>query len=276
MIKKMDPNHPVITVIAGAGEKLQDIKQRCPTLDAVGINSYGKLGQVPEQIERFGWEKPYLITEFGPRGWWEVEKTAWGLPMEDTSTEKSKFYYNAYKAGIADQPQCLGSYVFFWDNKQEKTHTWFNLFLPDGSPTEMIDTMTLLWTGRWPENRAPMIGSQEIYTEQHDGRHRYQPAEKVTFKVQTSDPDGDAVTVRWDLRKDVADNPATGGDRENRTPPIEEAVVSSESNAAVIKMPTEPGHYRVFTYVFDPSGKAATANLPIIVESVQSTAQPQQ
>ncbi len=86
LIKSIDANHPVITVLAGAGPKLEDIRRRCPSLDAVGINSYGSLAKVPGQVERFGWDKPYLITEFGPRGWWEVDRTPWGLPIEDTST----------------------------------------------------------------------------------------------------------------------------------------------------------------------------------------------
>ncbi len=265
LIKDIDPNHPVITVIAGAGKKLQEIKQLCPTLDAVGINSYGELGNVPVLVERFEWEKPYLITEFGPRGWWEVEKTVWGLPIEDTSTEKAKFYYDAYKAGVDKRPKCLGSYVFLWGNKQEKTHTWFNLFLPDGSPTEIIDTMTRLWTGKWPENRAPMIGRKKIYTNGNNQLHIYKPSDKIVFKVQASDPDGDELTVKWDIRKDKSDNPATGGDWEERIPPIEDAVVSSESNKAVINMPAEAGNYRIFAYVYDSSGKVATVNLPIRV-----------
>ena len=175
MIKEIDKNHPVITVLAGAGKKLADIQQLCPSLDAIGINSYGQLGNVPSEVARYDWEKPYIITEFGPRGWWEVDKTAWNLPIEDTSTEKAQFYYEAYKAGIDDKPNCLGSYVFLWGNKQEKTHTWFNLFLEDGSPTEIVDTMTVLWTGQWPENRAPTIEKKKIYSKKNKKRHIYPP-----------------------------------------------------------------------------------------------------
>lgn len=265
-IKSIDSNHPVITVIAGAGPKLQDIKRLCPTLDAIGINSYRTLPQVPEQIEKFGWDKPYVITEFGPRGWWEAEKTEWGLPIEDTSTEKSQFYYEVYKAGIDQQPNCLGSYVFLWGNKQEKTHTWFCLFLPDGTPTEMIDTMTLLWTGNWPVNRAPKIGSKEIFATDGKAPNIYKPADKIQFKVDAEDPDGDPIAVKWDLRRDESDNPATGGDWEQRVPPIEDTILSSEADRAVIQMPQEPGNYRIFVYAADPSGKSATANLPIKVE----------
>lgn len=266
MIKTIDPNHPVITVIAGTGPKLEDIKRLCPTLDAVGINSYGALSNVPDDLRKYGWQKPYLITEFGPRGWWEAPKTRWGLPLEQTSTEKSQFYERAYKTAIEDKPNCLGSYVFLWGNKQEKTHTWFNMFLQDGTPTEMVDTMTRLWTGHWPANRAPKIGNRKIYAPGHDGPHIYQPSAAVTFRVQSADPDNDALTIRWDIRRDESDNPSTGGDRERRIPPIKDAVVSSECNTAVIKMPPAAGNYRVFVYVSDPSGKTATANLPVKIE----------
>ena len=266
MIKEIDKNHPVITVIAGGGKKLEDIKQLCPTLDAIGINSYGKLGRVPSEVRQYGWKKPYIITEFGPRGWWEVEKTAWGLPIEDTSTEKAQFYYTVYRAGIDNKPNCLGSYVFLWGNKQEKTHTWFNLFLPDGSPTELIDTMTVLWTGQWPKNRSPKIGNKKIYVEGSDKLHIYKASSKVVFKVQADDPDGDVLTIKWDVRRDESDNPSVGGDWEKRIPPIEGAIVSSKSDRAVIKLPTEVGHYRIFAYVYDPLGKVATVNLPIRVE----------
>lgn len=266
MIKEIDKHHPVITVIAGAGKKLEDIKRLCPTLDALGINSYGELSYVPSQIREYGWEKPYLITEFGPRGWWEAPKTAWGLPLEDSSTEKSEFYYNAYLAGIDNKPNCLGSYVFLWGNKQEKTHTWFNMFLPDGSPTEMVDTMTRLWTGRWPENRAPKIGNKKIYPEATDPLLIFKASGESVFYIDASDPDGDEMTLKWDIRKDESDNPSIGGDREPRIPPIENAVISSESNRVVIRMPEEAGNYRIFAYVFDPSGKTATVNLPIQVK----------
>ncbi|HPO70392.1 MAG TPA: glycoside hydrolase family 2 TIM barrel-domain containing protein [Anaerohalosphaeraceae bacterium] len=265
-IRAIDPHHPVITVIAGAGKKLEDIKQLCPTLDAIGINSYGTLSFIPSEIRRWGWEKPYIITEFGPRGWWEAPRTAWGLPIEETSTEKARFYFEAYKAAIEDKPNCLGSYVFLWGNKQEKTHTWFNMFLPDGTPTEMMDTMTYLWTGKWPANKCPSIGDKKIWVEGNEMHHIYRPSQEVVFRVQANDPEGDQMTAEWDIRKDESDNPSVGGDWERRVPPIDGAVVSSEADRAVIRMPQESGNYRVFVYIRDASGKTATANLPIQVK----------
>ncbi len=140
------------------------------------------------------------------------------------------------------------------------------MFLPDGSPTEMVDTMTRLWTGRWPENRAPKIGNKKIYPEATDPLLIFKASGESVFYIDASDPDGDEMTLKWDIRKDESDNPSIGGDREPRIPPIENAVISSESNRVVIRMPEEAGNYRIFAYVFDPSGKAATVNLPIQVK----------
>jgi hypothetical protein len=57
----------------------------------------------------------------------------------------------------------------------------------------------------------------------------------------------------------VADNPHTGGDHETSTP----AISTAAGNSAELHVPEQPGNYRVFVYVFDPKGRAATANVPI-------------
>jgi len=262
-IKQIDANHPVITVLAGTGEKLTEIQELCPSLDAVGINSYGGLLKLPQDLRKYGWDKPYLVTEFGPRGWWETDKTSWGLPIEDSSTEKAAFYARAYKAGIAGQPNCLGSYVFLWGQKQEKTHTWFGLFLPDGRATEIVEMMTRVWTGKWPANRCPRIGKKEIFSRSES--HIYSPASEIEFVIDASDPENDAITVQWDLRKDVSDNTATGGDFEPAVEPIAGAIIKTEGKTVLVRMP-EKGNYRLFAYVSDTPDRAATANLPVRVE----------
>jgi len=55
MIKEMDPNHPVLTVV-GCGEfhKIRDIKERCPNLDLLGINTYGVMLEVPAWLKEQG------------------------------------------------------------------------------------------------------------------------------------------------------------------------------------------------------------------------------
>jgi hypothetical protein len=220
---------------------------------------------------RQGWTRPWLVTEFGPRGHWEVPKTPWKLPIEDSSTEKADLYLKGYRQAIAAQPACLGSYVFLWGQKQEKTHTWYGMFLREGNRLGAVDAMTMAWTGKWPENRCPQIGPQKIQVriegQQEPPRQNvFQREQRLRTTVDASDPEGEPLVIKWDLRIDVSDNRSTGGDFEPATPPIAGAVVSSETSDAVIQLPKKEGNYRIFVYAFDPKGSAATANLPIQVK----------
>ena len=252
IVKQADPDHPVITVIAGTGKaNLKELAEYAPSLDAVGINTYGGMMRLPENVAAQGWKKAWLVTEFGPRGHWEVPKTPWGLPIEDTSTEKAALYEKAYAHAVTAQPACLGSYVFLWGQKQEKTHTWYGMFLPDGTPLDTVDAMTHSWTGQWPADRAPRIRSLEVTI---TGR-------KAQCKVDAADPENQPLDITWDVRKDVSDNPGTGGDREPPTPVLAEARGASVE----LQLPAAPGNYRVFVYARD-RGKAATANRAIRIE----------
>ena len=70
-----------------------------------------------------------MVTEWGPLGFWEVGKTDWGAPIEQNSTEKARHYLGGYQNFIlpALPRQALGSYVFLWGQKQERTPTWFSM-----------------------------------------------------------------------------------------------------------------------------------------------------
>ena len=85
----------------------------------------------------------------------------------------------------------------------------------------------------------------------------------MSCEVDASDPEGDPLRIEWDLRLDVADNPGVGGDFEEPTPPIAGAVIESKDRRAIIRLPEQPGSYRLFVYVRDGNGSAATANVPL-------------
>jgi hypothetical protein len=272
MVKQTDGKHPVIVVLAGiGGGKLAELNQHCPSIDAIGVNAYGAMLMVPETLRKEGWQRPYVVTEFGPRGHWEVAKTPWGLPIEDNSTQKADFYLKAYQHTVAGQPNCLGSYVFLWGQKQEKTHTWYGMFLPEGNRTASVDALSYAWTGKWPADRCPRIGPGAIRIAREaspaeNATRIFAPGTTLRATFDVSDPESKPLTIRWDLRKDVSDNPSTGGDREASTPPIEGAVVDAAANPATLRLPAAPGNYRIFAYAIDPAGNSATANLALRVE----------
>ncbi|HVV73094.1 MAG TPA: hypothetical protein VHI52_16595, partial [Verrucomicrobiae bacterium] len=195
------------------------------------------------------------------------------MPIEDDANTKAEFYLQAYQHSVSSQPACLGSYVFYWAHKQEKTHTWYGMFLPDGSRTPAIDTMSFLWTGHWPTNRCPVLQGNKLTVLSAVGKAPlrpgvYLPGTKLDCAIEVSDPDNDPLRITWELRPDVADNPNVGGDWEPSVEPLPSVVISTadEGRRAVIQLPPKPGKYRVFVYAHDGRGNATTANMPLLVE----------
>jgi hypothetical protein len=264
MIHEVDPNHPTMTVTAGLDvAEVHLIQERAPSIDVYGINTYGDLLGTGEQLRAYGWEKPYVIAEWGPTGHWEVPKTEWNAPVEQTSTEKALSYRLRYNEGIAqDKEMCIGSYVFLWGQKQETTPTWYGLFLEDGTETQVMDELELAWTGSYPDNQGPSIDSYTI-----EGKDRYEsvyldPGRYYSVSVNASDPDNDQLTYKWELLPESTDI-KSGGDKESR-PDAVEIKFKGESNQGdvVFRAPKKEGPYRLFVYIYDGNGKAATANFP--------------
>src|SRR5205085_7801376 len=101
MVHSLDPNHPTMTVNAEiGGDRVKNLNRLCPEIDVYGINSYGGAPSIPERYAKAGGTKPYLLTEYGAPGSWEVSKTPWGAPLEPTSTEKAALLRNAYAGAI--------------------------------------------------------------------------------------------------------------------------------------------------------------------------------
>ena len=274
MAKQEDPDHPVMVVIGGQyAEMLHELNDYCPELDLVGLNWYAQMLKLPEEIAKQGWTRPYVVTEFGPRGHWQVSKTTWKVPIEDDANSKAEFYLKAYQHSVSGQPACLGSYVFYWAHKQEKTHTWYGMFLPDGSRTPAIDTMTFCWTGQWPANRCPVLTGHKLTVVQPDGNAPAKPGvfaagTVLACAVEVTDPENDPLRITWELRPDVADNPNVGGDWEPAVEPVKDALISTSDGGRhrVIRLPSQPGKYRVFVYAHDGHGNATTANVPLLTE----------
>lgn len=271
MIKEEDPYHPTMTVTAGLDvAEVQLIKERAPHIDVYGINTYGGLIGIDKEMRAYGWDKPYVITEWGPNGHWEVAKTAWGVPVEQTSTEKAISYEKRYKEGIArDEEMCVGSYVFLWGQKQETTPTWYGLFLEDGSETEVMDVLEKSWSGKYPENRSPSIASMTMNGKKPLDNVYVKPRAEVKFKIKTTDPDGDVLKYRWEILPESTDI-KSGGDKESRPEPVEIIIKEGSKNGTLnFKAPRKEGAYRLFAYIYDGNGNAATANFPFYVSKTK-------
>ncbi len=261
--KEIDPFHPTAIILAGVtDEKLAAVEKWCPDVDIICFNTYGGLRNLTGRLDKSGWKRPYLVTEFGAQGWWEAPLTKWGAPIENTSTQKAREYETAYRHGVlGDRRRCLGSYVFFWEPKQEATSTWFGMFLPGGERLEMIDAMTELWSRRPPPDRCPRIRELEFVKPQE----HWLPGEPVRVKLMASDPEKQPLGVSWRLYEEA---PAfTPGNAYEIAPRgLREQLITPLDDGAVFSAPS-PGAYRIFVFVYDGNGNAATGNLCFAVAS---------
>jgi hypothetical protein len=270
MIHEEDPNHPVMTPLAGFNRELIDrIKARAPSLDLIGVQLYGDIGQLPAKLRAADWTGPYVVTEWGPTGHWESPLTAWGAPLEDDASRKAALLQQRYRDTIAaDTRQGLGSYVFLWGNKQERTPTWYGLFLPTGESTPAVDAMQQLWTGHWPDNRAPSIEPARI-----DGRLATDsvvlaPGSTHAATAPSQDPDGDTLQRHWyALEESTATS--IGGDAEAVPAQIDLHAHVDQDGRLRFTAPGKTGNYRLFVEVRDGQGHAAYANIPFRVEAAR-------
>ncbi len=266
MIHEVDPNHLTTTSLAGlAQQEITYIKERCPDLDILSVQMYGDLPQVPKLIKEYGWDGPYMITEWGATGHWEVPTTAWDAPIEDNSSVKAANYMKRHEAGIAsDATQCIGSYVFLWGNKQERTPTWYGIFLEDGQETESVDVMHYIWNGEWPENRTPVIKGFQLEGKEAADNISLVSGNQYKAAIEIMDYEDDPVNYFWEVMPESTDL-KDGGDEEERPETIEGLIVSQQDNEVTFKAP-EKGFYRLFVYVSDGYNHSATANIPFQIE----------
>lgn len=267
-IKKIDPHHPVLTVV-GTGrfeKKIQQIAKHCTDFDLLGINTYGDISKVVVLASEH-WPKPFVITEWGPTGHWQIPKTPWRVPVEQTSTEKAQAIFNRYTNTILpNRNRCLGSFVFLWAQKQETTHTWYGMFRDD-MRTESVDVMQYLWSGSWPRNRAPAV--LRLYIQGFSDKDITLESNKTyQAHVVCYDSDYDMLVYEWDIRTEV-EIPANSyaGGLEKPAKPIPGLIETGQDSRICFTSPKMEGAYRLFVQITDGRGSAGYANLPLYVKS---------
>jgi hypothetical protein len=256
MVKEVDPHHPTMTTVAElGGKRVEMIHQHCPAIDIVGINSYAGAPSIPERYRKAGGTKPYMITEYGPPGTWEIPKSPLGTVDEPTSTAKASSYKISYDVLTADQALCLGTIAFTWGSKVEATASWYGMVLPDGCKLEVVDMYALAW-GRPVANRCPQIKPIIFDVGAHP---TVKPGALITASVVVEDPEKDPLQAEWIIAQELS-NYDTGGDAIEHPPVFPEAIISSGVGSCQIKAPAGGGVYRVYTYVRDGKGGAALAS----------------
>ena len=256
--KELDPHHPTMTTVAEIGGKRIELLNRlCSSLDIIGINSYGGAPTLGERYRKAGGTRPFVVTEYGIPGAWEIGKNAFGAVDELTSTAKGPIYRTVFEA-LAQDPLCLGSVAFTWGSKVEATATWYGMLLPNGERLEMVDQLAEAW-GKPVPNRCPTIQPLGAPTT------ALKPGQQVTITATIADPEQDPLSVEWVLTSDPQ-HYHTGGDAQSAPTTYPDAIGAHDLGSCVLTMPASGGLYRIYAYVRDGKGGAALANAVLKVD----------
>lgn len=260
LVKQLDPAHPTFTAVAGMNAaKAAGMNANAPNLDFAGINTYGAVFNLRKQLEKIGWQRPWLLTEWGPRGFWENPKSPAGAPLEQTSSEKAEMMRKAYRSVIRPDGGCLGSYVFVWGWKFEATATWFGIFTHEGETTAVADALQEVWGGGKPTNLAPVVGTLRGVPKSSIPAGSFFAA-----SAAATDPDGDPLVWHWAVL------PEAKSHNGQKRPPMPKAVADTIADASgdgvSVTAPDKPGIYRLHVWIKDGKGSAATANTPFEVQ----------
>ncbi len=150
-IHAADPNHPVTSTDAWTGA-WPYYKQYSPALDLLAVNSYGAIGNVKQDWINGGYSKPYIITEGGPAGEWEVPNDVNGVPNEPTDLQKQAGYTASWNAILAHPGVALGATEFHYGTENDFGGVWLNTY-----------------GGGW--HRLGFYSLQKAYTGSHGGQH---------------------------------------------------------------------------------------------------------
>ena len=265
-IKALDPNHPVTTMLAGIdAPTVNAIAERAPSLDFLSFQIYGEIDQLPEMLRKTGYKGPYQITEWGPTGHWESPTTDWGRPFEPSSTQKANDIARRYNEIIlADSKCCLGAYIFLWGQKQERTPTWYGMFLESGERTEPVNVMKKAWTGYAPDEATPHMQSLSLNRKEAPTSIKACVGESLSAEVKVYG--NDEALISWRVREEVpVALQSDGGDFEP-TPPTIESQLETQNKHYEFQI-SQPGEYRLFCQVDTPHNCSAVTNIPFLITS---------
>ena len=268
-IKKVDPNHPTVTVIAGLDpSKVFMIKKYCPSIDILGINAYGAIENAPLNIRKYGWEKPYIVSEWGVNGPFEAKVNSWGAKIEPTNGFKANQRLRRYQDIIEnDKDLCLGSYCFLWGQKQESTSTWHGMYLSNGHTTEAVDIMQYCWKGEWPAKRAPSIMQIKLNGENWKKNHIFSKNEEVSLEYVFNRNNNDSLIFDYQLYPETFSN-KSGGDFPESPEEIPIEIIKQSENSLNFKVPNKKVFYRIFVFVRNETNQTSVANIPFKVEQL--------
>ncbi|MFJ2766295.1 discoidin domain-containing protein [Streptomyces sp. NPDC087300] len=258
-IHSVDPNHPVTSTDAWTGA-WPYYKKNAPDLDLYAVNSYNAVCDIKSAWQQGGYTKPYIVTETGPAGEWEVPDDANGVPEEPADRAKAEGYTKAWGCVTGHKGVALGATMFHYGTEYDFGGIWFNL-LPAGQKRLSYYAVKRAYgadTSR--DNTPPVITEMNVV-----GDAAKVPAGgSFTLATKATDPDGDA------LGYEVLGN-SMYIDKDKNLTPLRFA--DEGSGRLKVTAPDRTGVWKIYVKVTDGKGNVGveTRSVRVVAPPVDGT-----
>ncbi|GGW16426.1 hypothetical protein GCM10018980_19050 [Streptomyces capoamus] len=258
-IHAVDPNHPVTSTDAWVGA-WPYYKRNAPDLDLYAVNSYNTVCDIKSAWEQGGYTKPYIVTETGPAGEWEVPDDAHGVPLEPSDRAKADAYTRAWDCVTGHRGVALGATMFHYGTEYDFGGIWFNL-LPAGQRRLSYYAVKKAYGGDTTHDNTPPVIS-DLSVEGDAGK--VQAGHDLVLDVRATDPDGDPISY------EVLDNSMYIDQSKNLTP-----LPFTDLGGGRLKVtaPDRPGAWKMYVKATDGRGNIGveTRSIRVVPPSPSGT-----
>ncbi|WP_245588170.1 glycosyltransferase [Algoriphagus terrigena] len=254
-IRQIDPDRPIFSSEEHDNERLiaaiYQYKAYAPHIDAIGVNSYYEenISELHATMEKAYPGKPYVVSEFGPKGYWNKELgDYWGdsLLIEVSSLNKAEWYKNQWSNYIEKyKGRNLGGVAFSWTDRYEGTATWFGITDYKGRLKPSYYSLKAVWQ---KEDQGPTAFPDITITGHW---HFLHPGESLWLSAAITNDYKGELEYTWEIY-----------DQDWRmSSPILDTKL--DGKYVEIEVPSKPS--RVYLYAKDSAGNTVTASRPLLI-----------
>ncbi len=189
-----DSSQYVATMIShGQASTIEYFQTNGPEIDIISIGSFDGAVYILRAVKKLT-DKVLMLGNFSYDGWWN-HMSSKGYETSVGTKERLKQLSSRYNFAASNPTRIAGSYVGGW----VKGQYWWDLFDTTGAASPYVDQMTYLWSGNYPDNRAPVIedctiGGFSLLLGGTVGVN-----EVVSAHIEAVDENGDSLTADWEL-----------------------------------------------------------------------------
>jgi hypothetical protein len=252
-IKTIDANHPITSVEAWTFG-LDWWEKYVPSIDVYGINTYGAGANfVNEELNKRNIDKPYIITEFGVTGEWDVPADNNGIKIEPSDSQKYDAIVSGYPNWISNKPSCLGVYVFHYGNGSDFGSSWLlthhrNMYRPQ------YWAVREAYTNNKPINNVPIINEFNFTND------RLRSGAWVPISLKVNDPENEKLHVSFYYNQRT-------GSRIRKSQINKLNYRGDILNGFEIQMPDEDGAIKIYVNVNDEYKNVAISSKSVFLKN---------